>query len=197
MTTAAERTDGRTERSRRTRLAVVKAMLDLINAGDLRPTAQQVSEAAGVALRTVFHHFDDLETLFAEAADVQVDRMSALTTEIDPGLAFDERLERFVEARARLLQDISPVRRSALLHEPFSPVIAERLAWSRKVNREETDRIFAAELDPTPEVVRAALHTATEWPAWETLRVHEGLSFECAKDVMSHTIRALLRKEME
>ncbi|HUF53272.1 MAG TPA: TetR/AcrR family transcriptional regulator [Dehalococcoidia bacterium] len=199
MTTVEARTDGRAERSRRTRLTVANAMLNLINSGELRPTAQQISESALVSLRTVFHHFEDMETLFAAAADIQIERLASLAAQIDDGLPFAARLGQFVEARARLLESISPVRRSAILHEPFSPIIARRLNWNRRFNRDETEHVFAAELrsipDETRRMVAPALHAATEWPCWEALRTHEGLSFQHGSDVMSHTIRALLRKE--
>jgi AcrR family transcriptional regulator len=201
MTTAEVRTDGRAARSQRTRLAMANAMLDLMNAGELRPTAQQISEAAGVALRTVFHHFEDMETLFAAAADIQTERMMSLAVDVDPLQPFGERLVLFVGARAQLLESITPVRRSAVLYEPFSPVIAKRLGRNRRYNRQETDRAFAPELaslsEATRRVTSPALHAATEWPCWETLRGHEGLSFEDSRGVMSYTIRALLRKEKE
>jgi AcrR family transcriptional regulator len=200
MTTAEARIDGRAARSQRTRLAMANAMLDLLNGGELRPTAQQISDAAGVALRTVFHHFEDMESLFAAAADIQTERMMSLATMIDADAPFNSRLTQFVEARARLLESITPVRRSAVLHEPFSQVIAKRLAWNRRFNRDETERVFNAELsslnDEGRRLIAPALHAATEWPFWETLRAHEGLPFDHARDVMSHTIEALLRKEI-
>jgi len=118
--TADAPTDGRTARARRTRDAVVEACLSLIDEGHLRPTAKQVSERAGVSLRSVFQHFEDLESLFATAADRQVERLLALVAKIPSGAPFEERLAAIVEARTRLLERITPVRRSALLHEPFS-----------------------------------------------------------------------------
>jgi hypothetical protein len=57
--------------------------------------------------------------------------------------------------------------------------------------------VFAAELRATdnPVVLEAALHAATEWYTWETLRSHDGLSIEEARNVMSRMISALLKKE--
>jgi hypothetical protein len=59
--------DGRFARSARTRLAIVDALRALNQAGDVRPTAARVAERAGVSLRTVWQHFDDLESLLLEA----------------------------------------------------------------------------------------------------------------------------------
>jgi len=59
-------TDGRERRSARSREAIVRALFELIGKGVLRPTAQQVAESAGVGIRSVFRHFADMESLFAE-----------------------------------------------------------------------------------------------------------------------------------
>ena len=58
--------DGRERRSERTRKKIMEAMLALVEEGNLVPTAPEVSERAGVGLRTVFRHFDDKEGLSIE-----------------------------------------------------------------------------------------------------------------------------------
>ena len=192
--------DGRAARSARTREAVVEAVLSLLDEGQLRPTAKGVSERAGVSRRSVFQHFADLEALFAAAADRQVERLAELAVPISLAKPFEERLRTFVDGRARLFERISPVRRASLLWEPFSPEIARRMKWSRDLNRDESRRVFAAEFgeaagDAALRQMEAALHAATEWYTWETLRAHDGLSIDEAKGVMSRMIRALLQKE--
>ncbi|MEX1194424.1 MAG: TetR/AcrR family transcriptional regulator [Dehalococcoidia bacterium] len=193
------RTDGRTARSTRTRDAVVAAFMQLIDAGNLRPTAREVSTAAGVSLRSVFQHFVDLETLFAEAADRQVARVQHMAADVPGNLPFGERLTRFVESRGALLEAVTPVRRAALLQAPFSPEIAGRLKWARDLNREEVERVFRPELTalapPERELALPALSAATDWYNWETLRTHDGLARAEAQRIMSRTIRALLREE--
>jgi TetR/AcrR family transcriptional regulator of autoinduction and epiphytic fitness len=199
VTTTTPRRDGRAARGERTRDAVVEAFLTLTDEGHLRPTAKQISERAGVSLRSVFQHFADLETLFAAAADLQVERLTHLAVAIPPEAPFAERLSLFVAARSRLLETITPVRRSALLGEPFSPEIARRLRWFREMNRLETERVFATELAEFPpsqrRLIAAALHSCTDWFTWETLRVHSGLSIYEATKTMSLSICALLKKE--
>lgn len=199
MTTSVRSPDGRAARASRTRDAVVNAMLSLMDDGNLRPTARQVSERAGVSLRSVFQHFDDLEALFAAAADRQIERLAPLATRIPIDAPFAERLRLFVESRCRLLEAVSPVRRSALLQEPFSPEIAARLRWSRDSNRAEVERVFAPEIASLPvkerHVVGAALHAASEWYTWESLRAHGGLPEAKARRVITRMLSALLRKE--
>ncbi|MEO8456810.1 MAG: TetR/AcrR family transcriptional regulator [Chloroflexota bacterium] len=200
MNTAITPSDGRTARGERTRDAVVEAMLSLIDEGVLSPRARQVSERAGVSLRSVFQHFADLESLFFAASERQVERMMPLAAHIKSDAPYAERLAAFVEARCQLLEALTPVRRAALLQEPFSTEIAGRLRWAREMNREESERVFAAELAALPATdrrdVAIALHAATEWTTWETLRAHDGLTEGAARRVMTRTIEALLKKEL-
>lgn len=197
-TTADNPTDGRAARARRTRDAVVDAILALIEEGDLRPTAQRVAERAGVSLRTVFQHFEDLDGLHAAAADRQVQRVFALARPVPRGGPLAPRLDAFVAQRARLLEAISPVRRSAVLLEPWAPEIHARLRAVRALGRREVERVFEPELAPRPPAARRelleAMTVAASWSAWEALRAHQGLSPVQARRVMARTLRALLKE---
>lgn len=61
--------DGRRKRSHSSRAKIVKALLDLVEGGTISPSAAEVAEAAGVGLRSVFRHFDDMESLYREMSD--------------------------------------------------------------------------------------------------------------------------------
>ena len=98
------RLDGRLARSARTRRAVVDALLDLLGEGDLRPTAARIAQRAGVSMRLVFHHFDDLEAIYSELADRQAERVKPLTVPISAALPLPQRIEEFCAQRGRLLE---------------------------------------------------------------------------------------------
>ena len=192
------RLDGRLARSARTRHAVVDALLDLLGEGDLRPTAARIAERAGVSLRLVFHHFDDLDAIYAELADRQAERVKPLTMPISVALPLARRIEEFCAQRGRLLETLSPVRRAAVLIEPFRPALAKRLKHARDLMRAAAIAAFAAELSKLAvdekRATTAALDVATSWVAWEQMRRHQGLSETEARDVMATTIRALLTR---
>ena len=57
-----------------------------------------------VSLRTVFHHFADLEALFAAAADRQTDDVRRLVVPVPHDGELGARLDAFVQQRARLLE---------------------------------------------------------------------------------------------
>ncbi len=190
--------DGRLARSARTRHAVVDALLDLLNEGDLRPTAARIAERAGVSLRLMFHHFDDLDAIYSELADRQAERVKPLTKPVDAALPFARRVELFSAQRGRVLETLSPVRRSAVLMEPFRPALAKRLKQARDLMRAAASAAFQPELAKVAADERrtktAALDVVTSWVAWEQMRRHQGLSETEAREVMATSIRALLTR---
>ena len=194
---AAEKIDGRTARAQRTREAIVDAVLGLLDAGDLRPSVEDIAARAGVSPRSIFQHFGDRETLLRAVGMRQTERVSQMVEHLPDRGPFDERLDAFVEQRARVLEFITPVRRSAVLNEPFSEGSHAGLQAFRAFKRAEAERVFAPELDARPagereEVVRA-LGAVTDWNTWEALRAHQGLSVADARAVMRRTIGALIR----
>jgi AcrR family transcriptional regulator len=121
----AELVDGRLARSARTRTAVIDALLALHEEGDLSPTAVRVASRAGVALRTVYGHFADMESLFAEAGQRELSRIIALTDAISRDLPLGERIDRLAATRARVLESMLATMRAAALREGLSPQLQE------------------------------------------------------------------------
>ena len=193
---APSRLDGRTARTRRTRDAVVDALLALQEEGDLAPTAQRVAERAGVALRTVYGQFSDMETLWATAGRRELARLGALVEPVSPDLPFAERLEAFCSSRSRVLEALLPVMRATRLREPFSPQLSRNRALFIAAGDEELARVFARELDGLHPATRTAvlddLYLVVSGPAWEALRFDRGLSPEAARAAVHRTVRALL-----
>lgn len=188
--------DGRTARGQRTRSSVVDALLALQEEGELSPTAQQVAARAGVALRTVFGHFSDMETLWAQAGLRELDKLSRLAEPIDPGLPLEERVERFGTSRARVLEALLPVMRAARLREPSSPQLLENRRVVIAAGDAEVSQVFAAELGVLDAPGRArcldALYLSSSGPAWEALRYDRGLSPQQATGVLQRSVAAVL-----
>ncbi|MSP63948.1 MAG: TetR/AcrR family transcriptional regulator [Myxococcales bacterium] len=196
--TEAPSTDGRLVRGERARAAVVDALLALIEEGDLQPTGPRIAERAGVSLRLVFHHFHDLEDLFAACAARRMERILPTLRFVPADGPLGDRLTAFVGERTRMLEQVAPVRRAALLREPFSLEVATRLEQVRSWKRAEVERVFAQELDADPEgraEISAALALAASFSAWESLRVHQGLTLDAARAVMRRMIESLVRAQ--
>ena len=195
---APHETDGRIARGARARAAIVDALLELIEAGELRPSAARIAERAGVSLRSVFQHFRDVESLFAAMADRQRERLAPLMDSVPGAGPLEKRLGAFVAARTRLLESIAPVRRAALLTEPFSRELGNRLGAFRRQKAEEVRRVFATELASRPPAARrrllAALVAVSSWSTWQALRDHQGLSPAQARRVVHHMLGTLLAR---
>jgi AcrR family transcriptional regulator len=190
------RVDGRNERARRTREAVVDALLALHDEGDLTPTAQRVAAKAGVALRTVYGHFNDMETLYAEAGERELRRLYAVAEVVSPDLPLPARIEQFCRSRARVLEYLMPVMRATRIREPFSPQLARNRARYIASADAEVERVFAQELQgQNGATMLDALYLATGGPAWDALRTDRHLDPSAAEAVMRRTVTALLADE--
>jgi TetR/AcrR family transcriptional regulator, regulator of autoinduction and epiphytic fitness len=189
-------TDGRVSRSARTRTAVVDALLALINRGNLRPTGREIAEEAGVSLRSVYVHFDDVESLFCEAAARHHEQMEALYTPWHVTGDLDERLDALIERRRAIFEEGAQVRRAAVLQETFSPVLRRVLDVGRQALRAEIEGVFSAELgtvaDGERPRLRAALEIATSPGTWDVLRAQQGLSPDEAAALVHDMVHATL-----
>lgn len=178
---AASRQDGRLGRAARTRAAVVEALLTLHDRGNLRPTARDVANEAGVSLRSLYVHFDDLEALFVAASHRQVERLAAVLPPLLTEGALAERLDAFLARRVRTHEVGGGVRRAAVLQAPFSPAVRQAVTNGRRVLHTEITRCFAPELaaagGDAPRLLRA-LDIATSGATWESLRDHQNLSVD-------------------
>jgi AcrR family transcriptional regulator len=178
--------DGRAARSVRTRRAIVDAMRALHHEGDLRPTAPRVAERAGVSVRTVWQHFDDLETLLFEAGRRDLAIAAGFVTAIDMSLPTAARVEALVEQRARMFEEMAPPWRAARVHAPFSAQIQSNRDTLMQLAREQVGELFSPELATADdaESLLDALHIASSWAAWESLRADAHLNVDRAKKAL-------------
>lgn len=188
--------DGRTVRAERTRQALVDALLALLYEGEVRPTAERIAARAGVSERSLFQHFADREVLYQAVAVQQHERVAPTLEPVDLSLPLAERIDAFAAQRARLLEEVTPVRRAALLLEPDSEVVAGWLQATRRQKAREVERVFRAELDsleqPRRGLVLGALVATSAWTFWESLRAHQRLSVDRARAAMRQAIASLL-----
>ncbi|HEX8802888.1 MAG TPA: TetR/AcrR family transcriptional regulator, partial [Acidimicrobiales bacterium] len=164
--------------------------------GDLRPTAPRLAARAGVSVRSVFQHFEDLSALHIAVARRVAERVSVLLVELDTSLPLAERTAAFVRHRAALLEALTPFRRAADVHGPFSPDIRAAVRDGTSYLRREVEATFAPELDRLDPAERAgvldALAAATSWAAWNALRADAGATEDEARAAVARTVSALL-----
>ena len=197
LTRSSGKEDGRAVRSATTRRAVADAYLNLLNAGDLRPTAKAIAAEARVSERAVFRHFQDMETLRSEAATLQIQRVSRDLPDTAPESGeVAVRAAHLATRWCTLNERVTPVRRVALMHEPFSEEIARRLSWVRALARTELEKAFAQELEAASEDNRpglvAALSATASWETWNELRTRHHLDVDRARQTVTSMLLAVL-----
>ncbi len=185
----------RQARGERTKITIAEAMIAVIEAGNPQPTAREIAAQAGVSLRLVFHHFEDMESVFAVAAEVQRLRHWSRLKPVPPDGPLVGRIELTCRRRRRLFEAVTPVRHAAVLRARSSATLGAILDEGREHLRAELATTFAPELDRLASersVVLDALDLAAGWENWFTLRLRHGRSAAATERVARRTLGALL-----
>ena len=184
-----------TARAERTRAKIAQAVIDLLGSSRQPPTAKQVAARAGVSVRLVFHHFEDMDALYNAVAQAQIERHWRSVRAVSPDLPLPERIVRTVGQRAALFEAVSPVRRRAVVLAASHQGVAERLGLTDAMLRNWLEETFARELRAAGRDRRelaAALEAVASWEAWERLREVQGLPRATARRVVARMLSALL-----
>ena len=185
--------DGRLRRGERSREAIVAALFELVGEGVLQPTAQQVAERAGVGIRSVFRHFDDMDSLFATMdARLRADALPILR-EGPAGGSQRERAQALVQRRARLFERVAPYKRSASVQRWRSDFLRSRHNHLVRELRADLLRALPELAEAAPETLDA-IDLITSFEAWDRLRADQRLSRERAEATLERALLALLRR---
>lgn len=186
--------DGRVRRGEANRQAIVDALLTLAAEAGAMPTATAIAARAGVAKRSIFHHFPDMEALLAEAGRTQLERYWHVLDAPPREGTLGERLAVAMDQRAYLFESIGDVRRVATIYESRSLALAERLRQSRVMLRRHLRESLEPEISDVDRAVRDGVQAVASWEAWEVLRRHQRLSVTAAKAAVQSTIEAALER---
>jgi AcrR family transcriptional regulator len=186
-------TDGRVRRGERNREAIVDALITLLEEGHEDPTSREIAERAGVSLRTVFQHFDDMEALCAAVSQRQIER---IWSNLEPLPAceapFEARVDALVAQRAYLFEAIGPTRRAAQNALASSPALLRGLARSEAFLRRQIIELFEPELGADNGDRIAAVDFAASWEAWDGLRRSARRSVQSATRITRVLLLSLL-----
>ena len=192
LTLAGEaKVDGRSLRGERNRQALLDAAMELLKEGNYAPSAQEIAERAGVALRGIFRHFGGMEGLYGAVEEKVMESGQAIFTEVNSEGTFRERLLNVVEQRASVYEK----HRNALLATQVqrwrSPYIKKTYARSQRqlrVNLEE----WLPECRSLSAQRIEAVHANASFETWHRLRDHQNLSVDEAVDTVYETLKLLI-----
>ncbi|OYU69472.1 MAG: transcriptional regulator [Alphaproteobacteria bacterium PA2] len=182
--------DGRMARSRVTRGKIVAALLDLIRAGNLSPTSEDVAQYAKVGHRTVFRHFQDMESLFDEMNTKVGTLVQPLLTQSSWEGPLAQRIDQLVAARAAIFEQITPYFLSGETRLHTSPTLQRARAQFAKQQRRQLLACLP-EAGERPDAA-AAIDLLTSMEGWLRLRRAQGLSAAQAKQIIVAAMSRLL-----
>ncbi len=186
-----ESADGRRLRSSRSRAEIVRAMHALIGEGDFSPSATRVAEAAGVSLRTVFRHFDDMDTLYREMSAIVEAEVKPILQRPLRGKTWRERLNELVARRAEIFERVMPHKVAGSLRRFSSAYLMQDYERFVRMERQTLQQVLPARIIANSKLFHA-LEMATGFQAWRRMRQDQKLSVKEAGEVMIFTVDRLL-----
>ena len=188
------RVDGRRERGNRNKAAVVQALLELYEAGEIQPSAARIAEVAGVSERSVFRYFDDMEDLAATAIDMQWERVRHLYEGLDSSGNLEQRIEALVEHRMRLFDKTVGVGKASMVTSVRSVTVANALHQRRTFLRNQATEQFADEIENSaqPAITARIVDYTVSIENIEYLRTSVGLTKPRIRETLSAALRIAL-----
>ena len=192
MTSVTQFNDGRRLRSERSRKSMIDAALELIAEGNFAPTAKQISERAGVGIRSFFRQFEDMDQFFAAVDEHTVGSFwESFLHEGDREGVLTERLDSIVATYAKAFEK----HRSLLL-------ATKSLRWSSRVLKENYERYqhisrankerWLPEISQLPSDERELADAYLSFEMWHRLRDIQGLSCSAAQALVLKALTRLL-----
>ncbi len=188
-----ERIDGRTARGARTREAIIDALYDLLREGHGDTGARAIAERAGVSTRSVFQHFEDLETVYAEVAARQEHAINPHLAPLDPLIPIAERVDRLVAARDEMYSIIAPVRRAVNVHRTArtSPLVRNNLNRLHRAMREQVAATFPREVSGDERLL-AQIDVCLSFESWDQFTSQHGLTRAAARGHLAGLVISLV-----
>lgn len=186
--------DGRLRRSERSKQRIAEALFELVGEGELAPPAQMVADRAGITIRTVFRHFEDMEALYATiSARLEIDIAPMLRLDPAVGASLEERVTVMLEDRIKLYERCGPYIRANHRLRDRSAFLAEKYRQMVLMLRE---RLFhwVPELHDAPFELVEALDQATSFEAWDRMRIDQRLSRTRAQASLRFAAQTLVAK---
>jgi len=186
-----DETDGRRRRGNTSRARIVEAMLKLVRDGNPSPGAARVAQLAGVSLRTVFRHFEEMDSLYREMSEnIQARVLPALFRpySVEP---WRDRLTELIDRRVEVYEFIMPFKISGELRRFQSDYIAKDGEQHLHLERMSMEAVLPRDVADDAPLLHALL-AASGFQSWRILRQDLQLGVDDARDAMLRAVDALL-----
>lgn len=184
--------DGRKVRSSRSRELIIDAMISLVNNGVYVPTSQQVADEAGVATRTIFRHFVDMDHLLAEIDFRLSASYASYFLGYDRSGNREERVYHAMEVFGRAYTKLTPINEAGIATRWRSSVIKRSIIHYNRMISKELE-LWIPELKNIDKKSRQAIDAVASFEYFNRLRVSQGLSRSDCVDITCKLILSILK----
>jgi len=183
--------DGRRQRSARNRERIVEAAFALLNRGELDPSAARIADEAGVSARTIFRHFEEMDSLYAEMTERIERKVLPVIAQPFTGSNWRENVEQLIGRRAFIYETILAVRVAASLRRYSSTYLASEYQRFLIIERTTLKAVLPEQVQEE-RLLFCAIENALGFQNWRRMRHDQSLSVEDAEAVVRLTVGRLL-----
>ena len=183
--------DGRRQRSQRSREKILRAYWELMLNGDMDPGAAAIAEHAGVGLRSVFRHFEDLDTLLRELMQLCYDELTPEFMTPFKSSNWRDQLLEIVERNVMIWERIRVPHTAGEIGRFKSQVLMDDYQRSRNLEISGIKAILPKDIDNYNNVLMA-LDASMGFSTMRRLREDRKLSISEVKKVMTLMVRSIL-----
>jgi len=134
--------DGRILRSQKSQSIILDAIIKLINSGNYYPTAEEVAKESGIAIRTVFRQFDDMESLLMKVDESINNKLLYDEKIIKLDLPLLKRLELIIEERLYYYDKYENIMIATVTQLPKYKILQKKYPEYQKLLRKRTEKII-------------------------------------------------------
>ena len=134
--------DGRILRSKKSQNIILESIINLINKGNFYPTADEVAKESGIAIRTVFRQFADMETLLMRVDETININLLNEERKIDKHLSLRERLGSIIDERIYFYNKYENIMIATITQLPKYKILQKRYPEYQKLLRIRTEEII-------------------------------------------------------
>ena len=188
---SASQADGRRQRSQRSREKILRAYWELMLEGDMDPSAAAIAEHAGVGLRSVFRHFEDLDTLLRELMALCYDEMTPEFLKPLKSTNWKDQLLELTERNVEIWERIKVPHTAGEIGRFKSQILMDDYQRSRNLEISGIKAILPKEIDNYNNVL-SALDVTISFSTMRRLREDRKLSVAKVKGVMKLMVQSII-----
>ena len=184
--------DGRILRSQKSQSIILDAIIKLINSGNYYPTAEEVAKESGIAIRTVFRQFDDMESLLMKVDESINNKLLYDEKIIKLDLPLLKRLELIIEERLYYYDKYENIMIATVTQLPKYKILQKKYPEYQKLLRKRTEKIIPELLNiksNNQELIDASLsfgfYQRLKFQGLDKSNIAKSIYNQCKKLIMS------------